>query len=227
MIKAVALDDEVLALEIIQAYCDQIEYLDLAHTFTEQGKAIRYLNKFDVDLLFLDIRMPGLNGLELYKSLKQQTKVIFATAYDHYALEGFNVNAMDYLLKPFSFQRFQTAVEKTKRQLDLERANPNVQTHLSIRADYKLHHIPLEDIILIEAFDDYVKIILEDNTKIVARSTMKDIYEKLPKPMFLRAHRSFIVPTKKINGIYKDVAKIGEFAIPLGKSYKANILENL
>ncbi|MBO0321852.1 response regulator transcription factor [Muricauda sp. CAU 1633] len=227
MIRAVALDDEELALDVIQAYCGQIDYIDLVHVFTEQGKAIRYLNKFDVDLLFLDIRMPELNGIDLYKSLKQKTKVIFTTAYDHYAVEGFNVSAIDYLLKPFSFERFQKAVEKAKIQMDLEMGESSNKTHFSIRADLKLYHIAFEDVLLIEAMDDYIKIHLENGQKIVARATMKGMLEKLPSTQFVRAHRSYIVPLKKIGSIYKDTAKIGDFTVPLGKSYKAEILKNL
>ncbi|RIV46919.1 LytR/AlgR family response regulator transcription factor [Flagellimonas pelagia] len=227
MIRAVALDDEELALDVVQAYCGQIEYVDLVHVFTEQGKAIRYLNKFEVDLLFLDIRMPELNGIDLYKSLKNKTKVIFTTAYDHYAVEGFNVDAIDYLLKPFSFERFKKAVDKAKNLMDLELGNVDEKTHLSVRADFKLHHITLDDILLIEALDDYIQIHLEQGNKIVARNTMKGILEKLPQPQFLRAHRSYIIPLKKVGSIYKDTAKIGNFTVPLGKSYKADILKNL
>lgn len=227
MIRAVALDDEELALEVIQAYCGQLTYIDLLHTFTEQGKAIRYLNKFEVDLLFLDIRMPELNGIDLYKSLKNKTKVIFTTAYDHYAVEGFNVSAIDYLLKPFSFERFLRAVEKVKTQQELELGGNNDKSHLNIRADLKLHHIALEEILLIEAMDDYVQIHLENGQKIVARSTMKSILEKLPPTRFLRAHRSYIIPLKKIGSIFRDTAKVGDFTVPLGKSYKAKILKNL
>ncbi|MDC6366948.1 MULTISPECIES: LytR/AlgR family response regulator transcription factor [Flavobacteriaceae] len=226
MIRAVALDDEELALEVLQAYCGQIEYVDLIHVFTEQRKAIRYLNKFDVDLLFLDIRMPELNGLDLYKSLKQDTKVIFTTAYDHYAVEGFNVSAIDYLLKPFSFERFLSAIEKTKKQLDLELADAS-DGYLSIRANFKLHRIAFDDIVLIEALDDYIQIHLTNNSKIVARSTMKSILEKLPTLSFIRAHRSYIVPLKKVKSVYKDTLKIGDFIIPLGKSYKDSFLKNL
>lgn len=226
MIKAIALDDEPLALEVVQAYCDQIDFLELLHTFTEQDKAIRYLNKFEVDVLFLDIHMPKLNGLDLYKSLKQRTKVVFTTAYSHYAVEGFNVNATDYLLKPFSLKRFLVAVQKAKREIELESDSPAENTHLTFRADFKLHNISFESILLIEAFDDYVKIHLEDGKKIVVRTTMKSILKKLPETEFKRAHRSFIVPLKKIKSIYKDVAQIAGFTIPLSNTYKVEILKN-
>ena len=227
MIKAIALDDEPLALEVIRAYCDQIDFIDLAHTFTEQDKAIRYLNKFNAELLFLDIQMPKLNGLDLYKSLKQKTKVVFTTAYSHYAVEGFNVNASDYLLKPFSLERFLIAVQKVKREIELENINPAENTHLTIRADFKLHNIPFESILLFEAMDDYIQIHLEDGKKIVARSTMKDILTKLPVSQFKRAHRSFIVPLKKIKSVRRDVAQIEGFVIPLSNTYKSEILKHL
>ncbi len=227
MIKAVALDDEELALEIIKSHCEQIVFLDLLHCFTEQDKAIRYLNKFDVDLLFLDIQMPKLNGIELYKTLKQKTKVIFTTAHSHYAVEGFNVSASDYLLKPISPDRFLTAVEKVKREIELEKNNPKENTHLSIRADYKLHNIPFDSILFIEALDDYIQLNLEDGTKITARSTMSGILKKLPESNFKRAHRSYIVSLKKIKSIYKDTAKLEGFAIPLSSTYKAEVLKNL
>ncbi len=227
MIKAIALDDEPLALEVVRAYCKQIDFLELVHTFTKQEKAIRHLNKFDVDVLFLDIQMPKLNGIELYKSLKQDTKVIFTTAYDKYAVEGFNVNATDYLLKPFAFERFMVAVKKAKREIELETTSPAENTHLTIRADFKLHNIPFESILLIEALDDYVQIHLQDGKKIVARSTMKSIQKKLPEREFKRAHRSFIIPLKKVRSVYKDVAQIEGFSIPLSNTYKAEILKNL
>ncbi len=227
MIKAVALDDEPLALEVIRAYCDQTPLIDLVQTFAEQDKAIRYLNKFDIDLLFLDIQMPKLNGLDLYKSLKQEAKVIFTTAYGQYAVEGFNVNASDYLLKPISFERFLVAIKKVKKEIDLESKSVVENTHLALRADFKLHNIPFDSILLIEALDDYLQVHLDSGKKIVTRSTMKGILEKLPDTKFKRAHRSFIVPLRKIESVYKDTAKIGDFRIPLSATYKHEILKNL
>ncbi|MEZ4968624.1 MAG: LytTR family DNA-binding domain-containing protein [Flavobacteriaceae bacterium] len=227
MIKAIALDDEELALEVVQAYCDQIDYIDLVQTFTGQDKAVKYLNKFNVDLLILDIQMPKLNGVDLYKSLKRQTKVIFTTAYSHYAVEGFNVNASDYLLKPFSPERFLTAVEKVKREMELENFSPEENTHLSIRADFKLYNIPFVSILMVEALDDYIQIYLEDGKKIVARFTMKAILQKLPPSQFKRVHRSFIVPLKKIKSVYKDSLQIEGFTVPMGNTYKADIMKEI
>lgn len=225
MIKAIALDDEPLALEVIKSYAQNIDNLELVYTFTEQDKAVKYLNKFHVDVLFLDIKMPKLNGVDLYKSLKNKTKVIFTTAYSNYAVEGFNVNATDYLLKPFSFNRFLTAVEKVEREISLEKNHPEENTHLVIRADFKLHRIPFDDILLIEALDDYVQIHLEGDTKIVARATMKSMIDKLPVTSFARTHRSFIVPIKKIKTIHKDIAEVENFKVPISATFKADLLK--
>lgn len=227
MIKAIALDDEELALEVVQAYCDQIDYIDLVQTFTGQDKAIKYLNKFDVDLLFLDIQMPKLNGVDLYKSLKRQTKVIFTTAYSHYAVEGFNVSASDYLLKPFSPERFLTAVEKVKREMELENFSPEGNTNLTVRADFKLYNIPLASILMVEAMDDYIQIYLENGKKIVARYTMKAILQKLPPSEFRRVHRSFIVPLKRIKSVHRDSLRIEGFTVPIGNTYKAGIMKDI
>ncbi|MDF0709078.1 LytR/AlgR family response regulator transcription factor [Flagellimonas okinawensis] len=227
MIRAIALDDEKLALEVIRAYSDQIEYLDLIQTFTEQAKAVKYLNKFEVDLLFLDIQMPNLDGISLYKSLKQNPKVIFTTAFSQYAVEGFNVQASDYLLKPISFERFMTAVEKAKKELELQSDSIKENTHITVRADFKLYQIPLDDILFIEALDDYIQLHLESGNRITARSTMKGILKKLPDSRFKRAHRSYIVPIEKVKAIYKNTAKIGEHTIPLGNAYKEGVLKSL
>jgi DNA-binding LytR/AlgR family response regulator len=227
MIKAVALDDEPLALEVIMAYSDQIEFIELTHTFTSQEKAIKYLNKFDVDLLFLDIQMPKLNGLDLYKSLKQKVKVVFTTAYSDYAVEGFNVNASDYLLKPFSFERFQEAVKKVNKEIRLDKNEPLEHGNLVIRADYKLYNISFGDIVLIEALDDYIGIHLQNKTKIVASYTMKNILKRLPEAEFKRAHRSYIIPLKKVKVLDKDTLTIEAFTIPLSSTYKEEIVKSL
>tara|TARA_R110000868_G_scaffold774_5_gene5638 strand:+ start:4342 stop:5019 length:678 start_codon:yes stop_codon:yes gene_type:complete len=225
MIKVIAIDDEQLALEVIKNYCDQIDFIELLYCFTEQDKAIKYLNKFDVDVLLLDIQMPKLNGLDLYKSIKQDTKVVFTTAYSQYAVEGFNVNASDYLLKPFSLERFLVAAQKVQKEIDLEKNHVLENTHLTIRADFKLYNIPFDSILLIEALDDYVQVHLQNKKKIVARYTMKNILKKLPESQFKRAHRSYIIPLKKVKSIYKNTVQIEGFTIPLSITYKADFLK--
>lgn len=222
MIRAIALDDEVLALRIIENYAVKIENLTLGKVFNKQSDARKHLNKFPVDLIFLDIEMPVKNGLDFYKSIPQNTKVIFTTAYSEYAVDAFNVNAVDYLLKPFSFERFRTAVEKVKNNEE-----PNEARHLLVRADYKLHKISFSAIQLIEGLDDYIRIHLKDVAAITARSSMKSILEKLPKKDFIRVHRSFIVPMEDIRTVVNRNIHIREFIIPIGETYKDEVMRIL
>lgn len=220
MITAIALDDEILALRIIENYASKIENLSLEKVFNKQSDAQKHLNKYPVDLIFLDIEMPAKNGLDFYKNISQDTKVIFTTAYAEYAVDAFNVNAVDYLVKPFSFERFKTAVEKVK-----VKSEENESKYLSIRADYKLHQIAFENILLIEGLDDYVQIHLKDTTKITARSSMKNIFEKLSDKEFMRVHRSYIVPISSIKTIVNRNIHIGEFIIPIGETYREEVMK--
>lgn len=219
MITAIALDDEILALRIIENYAEKIEDLTLEKVFNKQSDAQKHLNKFPVDLIFLDVEMPVKNGLDFYKSISQNTKVIFTTAYSEYAVDAFSVNAVDYLLKPFSFERFKTAVEKVKDNNDRSEIK-----HLSIRADYKLHKVNFETIQLIEGLDDYIKIHLKDSTTITARSSMKGIMEKLSKKDFIRVHRSFIVSVNDVRTIVNKNIYIAGFIIPIGETYKDDVM---
>lgn len=218
MINTIALDDEPLALKILENFCGQIDFLKLEKTFNKQSDAQKYLNKFPVDLIFLDIQMPQKNGLDFYKSISQNTKVIFTTAFSDYAVEAFEVNAVDYLVKPFSFERFLKAVDKLR-----ENATKAEQDFFLLRADYQLHKINFGDIILVEALDDYVKIHLKDKKTITARQSLKNIQEKLPEKDFIRVHRSYIVPIKLIKSIINKSIKIDDFIIPIGEKYKDEI----
>lgn len=220
MIKAIAIDDEPLALKVVSHFCSQANYIELCKTFTKTDEALAYLEKNPVDLLFLDIQMPGRNGLEFYKMLKPETMVIFTTAYSEYAVEGFNVNAIDYLLKPFSQERFITATDKASKEYRLRKDNRNVDNHLLLRADYKLHRIGYEDILLIEGLDDYVRVHIKGKQPITARLSMKGILEKLPQPEFLRVHRSYIIPMDKVKSLYNKTIQIEDFVIPVGDTYK-------
>lgn len=218
MIKAMALDDEILALKIIENFAAKIENLSLEKIFNTQSEAQKYLNKFPVDLIFLDIEMPVKNGLDFFKNISQNTKVIFTTAYSEYAVDAFEVNAVDYLVKPFSFERFRQAVEKVKKSEEKSDVR-----FFSIRADYKLYKINFDNILMVEGLDDYVQIHLRNSTKITARSSLKSIADKLPEKEFVRVHRSFIVPVKDIKTIVNKNIHIGEFIIPIGETYKEQV----
>lgn len=222
MIKAIAIDDEPLALKVIEHFCRQSGTVELEKTFTSTAEALRYLKKFPADLLFLDIQMPGKNGIDFYRQLDNSIMVIFTTAYSEYAVEGFNVNAVDYLLKPFSLERFITATEKAGKEMKA-RQTTGGQNHLLIRADYKLHRIELDDIVLIEGLDDYIRIHLKGKSTITARFSMKNIMDKLPAEAFLRVHRSYIIPLRKIKTIYNKTIQIEDFVIPIGETYKDEV----
>ncbi len=222
MIHAIAIDDEPLALQVINHFCEKIDFIKLEKTFTKQNEAQKYINNYPVDLIFLDIQMPNKNGIDFYKILEKDIMVIFTTAFSEYAVEGFNLNATDYLLKPFSFERFETAVQKARNEYQF-RHMTNAQTHLMIRADYKLYRIEYEDIKYIEGLDDYIQIHLENKTKVVARFSMKNIISKLPENLFIRVHRSFIVPIKKIKTIQNKTILIDEVSIPIGDTFREDV----
>jgi len=220
MIKAIALDDEPPALDVLQSFCDKIDSIDLQKTFTNSDDAFKYLKKYPVDLLFLDINMPSISGIDFYKKLPHKTMVVFTTAYSEYAVEGFTLSATDYLLKPFSFSRFQKAVEKAYSQWKTQNQNPE-QQYLFIRADYSLIKILISDILFIEGLDDYLKIHIQNQKTVVARMTLKSLLEKLPSSEFIRVHRSFIVPISKIEKVRNKIIYINEEEIPVSASYEA------
>lgn len=222
MIRAIAIDDEIPALKIIENFCERTGLIELQKTFSKPNEALKHLRKFPTELLFLDINMPSISGIELYKAVEQNTMVIFTTAYSEFAVEGFNLNAVDYLLKPYTFERFLQAVNKAR---DFHAASlpskKNPDQYLFVRADYSLIKIAVSDIILIEGLDDYLKIHLQNNSKpIVTRMTMKGIMEKLSSKEFIRVHRSFIIPFSKIENVRKKIISISGKEIPIGSSYE-------
>ena len=222
MINAIAIDDEPPALSVIGNFCEKVNFIKLQKTFTSAEEAQRYLRKFPVDLIFLDINMPSVSGIEFYKSLEQNVMVIFTTAYGEYALEGFNLNATDYLLKPYSFERFLQAIEKVKKMS--VNMNTEKERVLFIRADYTLIKININDILYVEGLNDYVKIHLNNQKHIVARMTMKGLMDKLPSNDFIRVHRSFIIPLSGIQRIRNKMIFLENTEIPIGTSYEKDVL---
>jgi DNA-binding LytR/AlgR family response regulator len=227
MIKAIAIDDELLALKVIENFCSKVDFINLEKTFHKPKEALRYLEEYPVDLLFLDINMPSMTGIELFRSITQISMVIFTTAYSEFAVEGFNLNAIDYLLKPFTYERFLQGANKAneyfKSQQPLKTENTS---YLYIRADYRLHKIALNDILYIEGLDDYLKINIYNSKPIVARMTMKTMLEKLSNNNFIRVHRSFIVPFNRIENVRNKVILIANQEIPIGISYEKAFFEN-
>jgi len=222
MIKCITVDDEPLALELMETYISQVPGLELIETFSDAISAWGFLQKNEVDLIFLDIQMPDITGLQLAKSLDQRKPlIIFTTAYSKYAVEGFNLDVIDYLLKPFDFNRFLEAVNKVKHYKFLQNASttPIEDSAIFVKSDYQNVRVNIIDILYIEGFDDYIRIHLDSGKIIFTLMSLKSVIEKLPEGDFLRVHRSYIVPVKKIQRIYNQQIQLGDKEIPIGKSY--------
>jgi DNA-binding LytR/AlgR family response regulator len=226
MITAIAIDDEPPALKVVETFCASFEFIQLQKTFTRTDEALKYVRKFPVDLLFLDIQMPSLSGIDFFKSVEQSTMVIFTTAYSEYAVEGFNLNAVDYLLKPFTKERFAQAVNKANDYANYLKQSANTDNDfLFIRADYSLLKLPFTGILYIEGLDDYIKIHLDKQKPVVARMTMKAVMEKLPAKDFVRVHRSYIVPLKGIRQVRNKIITIANTEIAIGSSFEESFFE--
>lgn len=227
MINAIAIDDEPPALQVIENFCSRTTDIVLQKTFTMPGEALKHLRKFPVDLLFLDIQMPSVSGIEFYKSVKQDTMVIFTTAYSSYAVEGFDLGAVDYLLKPFTFKRFQQAITRANEYYQFRHQAKNESLkYLFIRADYSLIKISVADILYIEGLDDYLKIHISNQSPVVARMTMKVMMEKLSPTEFIRVHRSYIVPLARIEMVRNKIIYLAGEEIPVGSSYEESFLKS-
>ncbi len=218
MIHCIAIDDEPLALQLINEYCGKISFLQLDKVFTNTDEARFWLSQNKVDLLFLDIQMPDVNGLQFYKSLSVKPLVIFTTAYKDFAVEGFNVDAVDYLLKPFEYDRFLKAVYKSKEYLEFLSSQELQLNSIFVKVNYEIMKINLKDIELIEALDDYIKLYIKPNP-VLTLMTLKSIQERLPIRDFARVHRSFIVPINKIEKFSKTKLLVAGKEIPIGSSY--------
>jgi DNA-binding LytR/AlgR family response regulator len=228
MIKAIAIDDEPPALKVIETYCEAVEGVSLQRTFTRPSEAERYISKYPVDLIFLDINMPSINGIDFYKNIGRKVMVIFTTAHAEFAVEGFNINALDFLLKPIRKERFEQAVQKAAEHFDLQQKSTDPSdAFLLIRADYSLHRIKVEDILLIEGLDDYLKIHLPEQKVVVTRMTMKNMMTELAHSEFVRVHKSFIVPMKKIEKVRNRIIFIGNREVPIGNSYEEEFMKVL
>jgi len=226
MMTCIAVDDEPLALELMESYISQVPGLELKETFTDAISAWGYLQRTPVDLIFLDIQMPDISGIQLARSLnRRQPMIIFTTAYGKYAVEGFNVDAIDYLLKPFEFSRFLESVKKAREYKDMHDSGTTTAEDQAIfvKSDYQNVRIPTKEILYIEGFDDYIRIHLDSGKSIYTLMSLKSILEKLPEQEFIRIHRSYIVSIRKIQRIYNQMVLLGEKELPIGKSYIESI----
>ncbi|MCD9015754.1 LytR/AlgR family response regulator transcription factor [Parachryseolinea silvisoli] len=220
MINAIAIDDEPLALTVIQSLCNKSNIINLQKTFTQPNEALKHLRKFPIDLIFCDIQMPAMTGISLVKSLQQNTMVIFTTAFSEYAATSYELSAIDYLLKPINQKRFTQAITKAREYFEyIHSKNQSADKNIFVRADFSLVKVPLADILYIEGLADYLKIYIKDRKTIVARMPMKDMMEKLGSVDFVRVHRSFILPFSRIEAVRGTTIFLGDKEFPIGRTY--------
>jgi DNA-binding LytR/AlgR family response regulator len=221
MATCMIVEDEPISQELLQSYIEQVPELELVVTCNNAIEAGEQLRKRPVDLLFLDINMPKMTGTAFYSSLVNPPSVIFTTAYPEFAVEGFDLNAVDYLVKPFAIERFMKAVNKYFQQKPSGKAS-----YILVQVDKKTHKVDLSGISYIEAFGDYVKIQVKGNT-LVVHQTLSRMEEQLPSVDFRRIHKSFIISLRQLSHIDGNIAQVGEHEIPIGQTYRTGFLEHL
>lgn len=223
ILKCCVIDDEPLASQLIASYIEKTPFTQLVGTYSSAQEAIKTILDNQVDLVFLDIEMPQLNGLEFAKIIPPTTRIIFTTAYDQYAIQGFKVDALDYLLKPISYEDFLASANKAQRWIEIQRnssSQSSTRDYVIVKSEYRLVQIPTSDILFIEGLKDYVKIYTVDEQKsIMTLMNMKTLEQSLPST-FMRVHRSFIVNTTKIKIIERNRIVFGNKYIPISDSYK-------
>lgn len=231
-LKCIIVDDEPLAIEVIESYVKRIDSLELIGTFRNAIKAFDFIQSAEqVDLIFLDIQMPKLTGIEFLKTLQHPPQVIFTTAYREYALEGFDLEVLDYLLKPISFERFMKAVSKALSQTALSAETDMVvgsddDNFIFFKCDKKMIRVSLKEILYIESIKDYVKIKTADK-EVVTHQKISVLETKLPEAHYIRVHRSFIVNIPKIESYSASEIELNNESIPIGRNYKLDVMERL
>ncbi len=219
-------DDEPLALSLLESYVNKVPFLKLTGKYSSAVSAMKNIANEKVDVLFLDIQMPEVNGMDFAYTISDHTRVIFTTAFNEYAVEGYRVNAIDYLLKPFSFKEFLVAAKKTlnwfeikeKSEYDIDKDRVNIGIY--VKSDYKYLHILYKDILYIEGLKDYVKIYTEvDDKPILSLMSLKQLEEELPLENFMRVHRSYIINMDKVSSINRKRIVISDKQIPIGDTY--------
>ena len=234
-IKTLIVDDEPYAIEIIQKYAANFSELEIVATCSNAIEAFQLVRQQKIDLLFLDVEMPGLSGTDFIKSLKYPPKVIFTTAYQHYALAGFDLNAIDYLLKPIEFDRFMKAMDKLfalqqlvpqKISIAEKPADQQTEVFLYLRIERKMVKVNISDIYWVESLKDYIKVVLRDRT-LISKQKISIVEELLPEEHFVRIHRSFIVSLSKIESFHSYAIGILGKELPIGRNYKVECQKRL
>ena len=228
-LKCCVIDDEPLAQELIKGYIERTTFLEYVASFSSASMAIKTIIETEIDLVFLDIQMSELNGIEFARVIPSRCKIIFITAYDKYAVDAFRANATDYLLKPVDYLDFMTSVNKALQLIQLEQKAhkevPQEEDFVIVKSEYKLIQIAISKILFIESVKDYVRIYLDNDTAVMSLMSIKNIEDRLPKSRFLRVHRSFIVQTSKIKLIERNRIVFGKQYIPVSDTYKPAFID--
>jgi len=226
--KCFIVDDEPLALNVIEQHLSRFSQMELCGKSTEPMEALAQIKLLQPDLLFLDIEMPELTGLELIESIQHKPEIIITTAYREFAVEGFELNVLDYLVKPISLKRFVKAMDKFLEQkvASVPVHTPNESAYLFVKADRKTIKVALDDILYVEGVKDYVKIVLA-RQKIITKISIGNLYKDLPADRFVQAHKSFIVAKNKITAYTAHDVEIGDVEIPIGRVYKVEFLRSV
>ncbi len=229
ILRCCVVDDEPLARDLIASYIDKTPYMELVGKFSSAQEAIKMILEENIDVVFLDIQMPQLNGLEFARIIPPSCRIIFTTAYDRYAVDGYKVNALDYLMKPVSYEEFVGAANRALEWTDVRKRaddNSHENNYLIVRSEYKQIQIPVKDIVFIEGLKDYVKIYVEgESNSIMSLMSIKALENYLPSTEFMRVHRSYIVNKSKIRVIERNRIVFGKHYIPVSDSYKQSFLE--
>lgn len=228
ILKCAIVDDEPLALNLMESYVRKTPFLELCGKYNSALAALDEVRTKDIDLLFLDIQMPGQNGLEFSRLVPERTRIVFTTAFDQYAVDGFRVNALDYLLKPIGYNEFLAAADRAVEWFAMKRQSHSKgedEEFIYVKSDYKLVRIRLDDILYIEGLKDYLKIYLEGEPRpVISLISMKSMEERLASPRFMRVHRSYIVQMNKVKVLDKGQIIFGKARIPISNTYKTEIM---
>ena len=221
MIKCLIIDDEPLAAQLLSSYAEKAEQLELLGTFSDPLKALGFLQLNPVDLIFLDIQMPELKGTQLAKIINPEISIIFTTAYPDYAVEGFELKALDYLVKPISFQRFLSAIQRFTKEEKKEKENVQRDTrdYLFVKTEHRLQRLAYADILYFQGMGDYIRIYTSGES-IMTLENLKSFEEKLPQDQFIRVHKSYLVAIDKIDFVQNHRIKTGETYIPISRTYQ-------
>ena len=230
-LSCIIVDDEPLARDILEKYISDCPMLDLKASCSSAFEAIEILGKGDVQLIFLDINMPKLSGISMIRTLENPPEIIFSTAYPEYAVEGFELDAVDFLVKPFSFERFMKSVNKASKRLEMQvnkfhETSMEDSSYLIVKADGKIYRLQMTEIVLLEALGDYVKIHTSAGI-ITTHDTLKNLVQSLKGDQFMRVHRSYIIALDMIRFLEGNRLRIGEQDIPVGQSYRDQLLQYL